>query len=63
MYFMSESAGLWEVDFQAPHHFAVKIDTARSSETTISLHGVRVVPMLLSLTEHHAMKAYWGAEV
>jgi len=23
----------------------------------------KVVPVLFSLTEHHAMKAYWGVEV
>jgi hypothetical protein len=27
-----------------------------------SLKG-KAVPVLLSFTEHHAMKAYWGSEV
>jgi hypothetical protein len=45
------------------HIVSWKVDVARSSETLVNVKSKGKVVSIHFLTEHHAMKAYWGVEV
>jgi len=47
-----------------PHNQATIQITGRNSSAIMTSNNIKVkVALCLPLTEHHAMKAYWGVEI